>query len=303
MARVGELEVEAELRHPVARRLRRARQDVHVVLGEHLGDVAQQPRPVERLDLDRHDERGRLVVVPLDLDDPLGVVDETGRVARSRCGAPTRPRPRVTKPMISSPGTGVQQRDSRTMTSSRPSTWTPVARRSEPRRAFGRTGGGDGQLLLAAAQLASGAAAPPPWPTRGSRRSRRRARRGRRSASRRHVVQRRRRRQLLHRQAVLAAAPWPALRGRCRSRRPRRSRENHWRIFVRACGVCTNCSQSRLGPAPSTLLVKISTVSPDASVESSGTSRPFTRAPMQRWPTSVWIAYGEVDRRAHRWRA
>ena len=70
----------------------------------------------------------------------------------------------------------------------------------------------------------------------------------------------------------------------------RRSRENHCRIFVRALGVCTNCSQSRLGPAPSTLLVKISTVSPEASVESSGTSRPFTRAPMQRCPTSVWIA-------------
>ena len=43
----------------------------------------------------------------------------------------------------------------------------------------------------------------------------------------------------------------------------RRSRENQWRILVRARGVCANCSQSRLGPAPSTLLVKISTVSPD----------------------------------------
>ena len=70
----------------------------------------------------------------------------------------------------------------------------------------------------------------------------------------------------------------------------RRSRENHWRILVRALGVCTNCNQSRLGPAPATLLVKISTVSPETSVESSGTSRPLTRAPMQRWPTSVWIA-------------
>ena len=50
------------------------------MLGEHLGDVAQQPRPVERLDLDRHHERGRLVVVPLDLDDALGVIDEAGGV-------------------------------------------------------------------------------------------------------------------------------------------------------------------------------------------------------------------------------
>ncbi len=30
----------------------------------------------------------------------------------------------------------------------------------------------------------------------------------------------------------------------------RRSRENQWRILVRARGVCANCSQSRLGPAP-----------------------------------------------------
>jgi len=40
----------------------------------------------------------------------------------------------------------------------------------------------------------------------------------------------------------------------------RRSRENHWRILERAFGVCTNSSQSRLGPASATLLVKISTV-------------------------------------------
>jgi hypothetical protein len=70
----------------------------------------------------------------------------------------------------------------------------------------------------------------------------------------------------------------------------RRSLENHALIFERARGLCTNCSQSRDGPAPSTLLVKISSVSPDESAESSGTSRPFMRAPMQRWPTSVWMA-------------
>ena len=70
----------------------------------------------------------------------------------------------------------------------------------------------------------------------------------------------------------------------------RRSRENHWRILDDARGVATICSQSRDGPAPSTLDVKISTVSPDDSGESSGTSRPLTRAPMQAWPTSVWMA-------------
>ena len=39
------------------------------------------------------------------------------------------PRPRVTKPRISSPGTGVQHRDSRTIRSSSPSTWTPAGGR------------------------------------------------------------------------------------------------------------------------------------------------------------------------------
>ena len=69
----------------------------------------------------------------------------------------------------------------------------------------------------------------------------------------------------------------------------RRSRLNHWRILLRARGVTTRFSQSRLGPAEGTFDVKISTLSPDVSLESSGTSRPFTRAPMQRCPTSVWI--------------
>ena len=50
-----------------------------------------------------------------------------------------------------------------------------------------------------------------------------------------------------------------------------------------ARGVPTIWSQSRDGPAPSTLEVKISMVSPDDSLESSGTSRPLTRAPMQAW--------------------
>ena len=55
----------------------------------------------------------------------------------------------------------------------------------------------------------------------------------------------------------------------------------------------TKASQSRLGPAFSALEVKISTTSPLASTDSSGTSRPLTRAPMVRLPTSVWIAYAK----------
>ena len=45
----------------------------------------------------------------------------------------------------------------------------------------------------------------------------------------------------------------------------RRSRENHWRIFDPARGVATMPSQSRDGPVPSTLEVKISQVSPELS--------------------------------------
>jgi hypothetical protein len=62
----------------------------------------------------------------------------------------------------------------------------------------------------------------------------------------------------------------------------RRSFENHCLILFRARALVTNVSQSRLGPAPVALEVKISTTSPLSRVDSNGTSRPFTRAPMQR---------------------
>ena len=55
-------------------------------------------------------------------------------------------------------------------------------------------------------------------------------------------------------------------------------------------GEATKDSQSRVGPAPSAFDVKISTTSPFSSLRSSATSRPFTRAPMQRCPTSVCTA-------------
>ncbi len=48
--------------------------------------------------------------------------------------------------------------------------------------------------------------------------------------------------------------------------------------------------RTRLGPAFSALDVMMSTTMPISRCESSGTSLPLTRAPMQRWPTSVWIA-------------
>jgi len=70
----------------------------------------------------------------------------------------------------------------------------------------------------------------------------------------------------------------------------RRSLENQDRIFARALGDLTKVSQSWLGPADSDFDVKISTVSPFSRVDSSGTSRPFTRAPMVRCPTWVCTA-------------
>ncbi len=69
-----------------------------------------------------------------------------------------------------------------------------------------------------------------------------------------------------------------------------RSLENQCRILLRALALLTKPSQSLLGPASSALEVKISTVSPLLSSFSSATRRPFTLAPMVRWPTSVWMA-------------
>ncbi len=70
----------------------------------------------------------------------------------------------------------------------------------------------------------------------------------------------------------------------------RRSLVNHCRILLRARGDFTKVSQSRDGPALGDLEVKTSTTSLFSSVDSSGTSRPLTRAPMVWWPTSVWTA-------------
>ena len=149
------------------------------------------------------------------------------------------------------------------MTSSSPSTCTPAG--AGAGAAARRALRGDGQLLLAAAQLPLDALRDGLAPTRGPRRSRRAARRGRRSCM---LLGDRRR------APASAASFWTGMPSRrsafTSSSRPvsiastRRSRENHCRIFERARGVCANWSQSRLGPAPSTLLVKISTVSPDS---------------------------------------
>ena len=58
----------------------RAGEDVHVVLRQHVGDVAEQLRTVERLDLDPDDVVARRVVVPVDLDHAVGLALQAHRV-------------------------------------------------------------------------------------------------------------------------------------------------------------------------------------------------------------------------------
>ena len=70
----------------------------------------------------------------------------------------------------------------------------------------------------------------------------------------------------------------------------RRSLVNHCRILVRARDEPTKVSQSCEGPAVGDRDVKISTTSPLDSLLSRLTRLPLTRAPMQRWPTSVCTA-------------
>ena len=75
------------------------------------------------------------------------LISDTALAQSARCTL--TPRPRVTKPMISSPGTGVQQLARRTSTSSRPSTWTPTL--SDSRAVAARPQHGRRQLLVVVA--------------------------------------------------------------------------------------------------------------------------------------------------------
>ena len=69
----------------------------------------------------------------------------------------------------------------------------------------------------------------------------------------------------------------------------RRSFLNQLRILLRASLVVTIFSQSRLGPL-SAGPVRISMISPVATLWSMGTMRPFTLAPIMRLPTAEWMA-------------
>ena len=93
------------------------------------------------------------------------------------------PRPRVTKPMISSPGhRRAAPREAHHHVVEAFDVHTAPSRAAGCGPAGGRCTV-TGQLLLAAAQLAAARAARPPWPRRGPRRSRRAAPRGRRSSA------------------------------------------------------------------------------------------------------------------------
>ncbi len=63
------------------------------------------------------------------------------------------------------------------------------------------------------------------------------------------------------------------------------------RILFFARAVSTKLSQSREGCEEGD--VRISTMSPFTSGVLRGTSRPFTRAPVVWWPTSVWTRYAK----------
>ncbi len=79
------------------------------------------------------------------------------------------------------------------------------------------------------------------------------------------------------RRTSLAIASLPASRASSR-----RSLANHWRILALARGDTTKVCQSFDGPAVGALEVNTSTTSPFSSLRSSATSRPLTRAPIQR---------------------
>ena len=77
---IPHLEGEPADRHPIPARRHRRGQDVDVLVREHPGHVGEQPGPVERLDLDGHEEHRAVARRPVDLDHPLllsvGQVDD-----------------------------------------------------------------------------------------------------------------------------------------------------------------------------------------------------------------------------------
>ena len=89
-----------------------------MLVGQHPRDVGEQPVAVERLDLELHEEdRLRTSAPTRPRSIRSGWASRDSALVQSvRCT--DTPLPRVTKPMIGSPGTGVQHLASLTQTSS-----------------------------------------------------------------------------------------------------------------------------------------------------------------------------------------
>ena len=116
-------------------------------------DVAEQAVAVERLDLELDEEDARRARRPLDVDEPVRLAAAGTRRWCSRRRCTETPLPRVTKPMIGSPGTGVQHLASLTQHVGRADDDDPgIAGCAGVRGA-----GGDGRLgeVLAGALLAA----------------------------------------------------------------------------------------------------------------------------------------------------
>ena len=262
------------------------------LVGQHPGDVGEQPVAVERLDLQLHEEHAAGRRRPLDLDDPLRLREQGfGVGAVGRCTE--TPLPRVTKPRIASPGTGVQQRASLTHTSAMPLTTTPGSPAGGGRP--GRDGAGGLGDVLAGALLAA---------DRGDQ-ARHDVLGGDVALADRGVQ---RVDVLLAQLLGDAGERLDRVSSRC-SGRPclrialareslpvsiissRRSLVNHCLILLRARGELDEGQPvARRARPPSALEVSTSTTSPFRARLSSGTRRPLTRPPMQWCPTSVCTA-------------
>ena len=110
LVHVPELEEEPQVRDALPVGRDRRRQHVHAGIGERDRDVLQQARPVERLDEDLDLVRGSTSPVSHSTSRMRSPLDETSSRAFGQSARWTdTPRPRVTNPTMSSPGTGLQQ--------------------------------------------------------------------------------------------------------------------------------------------------------------------------------------------------
>ena len=278
-ADVGDPDVEGLLGELVGRGGDARAADVDAACRDGLGDGGEQPG--------RSSERTRILMLRGASASGCQVTSmrrdgSSSKAFGQSATCTVTPRPRVTKPTTSSPGSGAQQRAKRTITSDCPPTRTPAAalrgRAQDPARPRRRG------LRRLAAQRAhqlrrrqAAVADPRPAARRPSR-----GRSGRRPRSSPPLLEQPRQRHA--RLAQLALQDVAAELARARVSAARIA----WRMRLRALPVTTKSSQSLRGTCAA--FVMTSTVSPFASRWRSGTMRPFTFAPAQCAPTSLWIA-------------